>query len=156
MLRYLQLSVLAIVLISGCQNSTTDSNDSGGDGEMIGLAVRAVNTGTGDLELETDSNANIQFCYEEEGCVNITGGSFHTIFEGEDANIDFSTPDKHAVGVKVSFRVTNGSGKAEVISGRPYRDNSGFLEFEDGEVLHTSSSFSKGDVVTFEYGDTSN
>jgi hypothetical protein len=123
---------------------------------LAGMAVRAVNTGSGDLEIEMDDEAATTFCYEGEICEEMGGGSLHMVFEGKFSNIDQSLPDQKVVGVKASFHVTKGSGKAEIISGRAYRDDAGFLEFEDGSVLYTSGSFTEGDIVTFEYGDTGN
>lgn len=154
-LRYLTYTIFTILLFSGCKDSATDTAIAEGD-ELTGMAVRVVNTGSGDLEIETDGDANIDFCYEGEGCADVSGQSFHIIYEGSSSNIDYSLPDKSSVGVKVSFRVTKGSGKAEIISGRAYRDDAGFLEFEDGDLLHTSDSFEEGDVVTFTYGETVN
>ncbi|NGP87612.1 hypothetical protein [Fodinibius halophilus] len=149
---YLLCVVFGMLLITGCKDSGTDA---GNEGELMeSLGVRVVNTGSGDLEVKTDGEASIDFCYENSGCEELSGGSFHTIFEGQSSEIDYSSPDKKAVGVKVSFHVTKGSGKTEIVEGRTYRDDAGFLEFEEGEVLHTASSFKEGDIVTFEYGDT--
>lgn len=153
-LRYLKFGFLSLILLAGCKDSSTGA----GENEQAtgdGLAVRAVNTGSEDLELETDSEANIDFCYEGDGCADTGGQSFHLVYAGESSLVDYSVPDKKAVGVTVGINITKGTGYFEVISGRPYRDDAGFLEFEEGgEVLYTSDTFSAGETARFQTGDT--
>lgn len=157
MLRCVIYAVVGVFLIFGCKDNATEATETlKANEEFAGMAVRAVNTGSGDLEIEMDNEAATTFCYEGESCGEMGGGSFHMVFEGKSSNIDQSLPDKKVVGVKASFHVTKGNGKAKIISGRAYRDDAGFLEFEEGDVLYTSDSFKEGDIVTFEYGDTGN
>lgn len=76
------------------------------------------------------------------------------IYPAKASIITESSPGKHAVGVEVGFTVTAGEGRAEVVRGRSYRDDGGFREFEAGEVIHTSGTFSAGEVVAFSVGET--
>lgn len=148
-LRYLAIILIPFLLITGCSDSGTDSGS-----DTDGLAVRAVNTGSGDLEIESDSEAGTAFCYDDEGCESLGGFSFHTIYEDNESLIFMSQVDKQAVGVKVGFRVTAGQGRVEVINGSAYSDDAGFREFDEGDVIHTSDTFSEGDVVQFSVGET--
>lgn len=147
-LRYLTITLFSILLIAGCSDSSTDA-DTGADG----LGLRAVNTGNGDLEIEMDGEIDTVFCYDD-GCTAVSGFSFYTIYEGKSSITSTSQVDKRAVGVKVGFRVTKGQGKMEVVRGESYRDEGGFKEFEPGNVIHTSDTFSEGDVVTYTVGET--
>lgn len=148
-LRYLTITLFSVLIVAGCGDSSTDA-DAGADG----LGLRAINTGSGSFEIEMDGEIGTAFCYEEDGCTDISGFSFYGINEGSQSITTVSQIDKRAVGVKVGFRVTQGQGKVEVVRGEVYRDEGGFREFEPGNVIHTSETFSEGDVADFSVGET--
>ncbi|SMO93412.1 hypothetical protein [Gracilimonas mengyeensis] len=137
--------LICILALTGCKDSGSGSNK---NNAYNGLAVRVVNTGSGDLELSQDSDASTGFCYQEDGCPTSGGGSFHTVFEGQDTIMDSSDPDGQAVGVQVGFHVDAGSGYFEIVEGKAYRDDAGFLEFEAADVVYTSDEFS-AETVSF-------
>ncbi|MTI88238.1 MAG: hypothetical protein FH748_09745 [Balneolaceae bacterium] len=154
---YFPILLFAVLFMAiGCNDSSTDTDDSTNEITGNALAIRAVNTGSGNLEISQDSEATTIFCYKSTSCGEAQGGggSFHTIFEDSESLIDYSEDERQAKGVKIAFHVDEGSGYFEVISGRSYRDDAGFLEFEEGDVLYTSEAFSAGDVVVDSYGNT--
>lgn len=157
-LRFSAFLIFALLITVGCKDSSTNSGND--DSELKqpnnGLAIKAVNTGTGDLEISTDGDAAIAFCYESDGCEDITGGggSFHWITEGDASLIDYSSVDGKAVGANIAFHVDAGSGYFEVVSGYTYKDDAGFLEFEEDKVLYTSDGFTEGTIVQDSYGNT--
>jgi hypothetical protein len=157
MMRFFTFLMFALFMTVGCKDSSTnfDNDEQGLDQPDNGLAIRAVNTGTKDLEISTDGDASIAYCYESDGCEEISGGggSFHWITEGDKSLISTSIDTSTAVGVLISFHVEAGSGFFEVVSGRAYRDQAGFLEFDPNEVLFTSDEFTEGTVVQDSYGD---
>lgn len=59
-----------------------------------------------------------------------------------------------AVGVKVGMKITAGKGKIEIVRGLTYRDDAGYLEFTPSKVVHTSNTFTAGDIVGFDWGET--
>ncbi|MFP8487974.1 hypothetical protein ACKGJO_02655 [Gracilimonas sp. Q87] len=156
-IRFSAFLMFALFITVGCKDSsTTSANDELGlDESDNGLAIRAVNTGTEDLEISTDGDTGIVFCYKSDGCKDVTsgGGSHHWITKDGESLISTSNDEGIAVGVLISFQVEAGSGYYEVVSGKAYRDDAGFLEFEPNKVLFTSDEFTKGTNVQSSYGD---
>lgn len=66
------LVIVPAFIVAACSDSGTDA---GSPDDNISLGIRIVNTGTEDLELETNADADINFCYESEGCDDLSGGS---------------------------------------------------------------------------------
>lgn len=144
------LSIMALTFL-GCSGNGSGSE---GSSSPNSLAVRAVNTGSGDLELSQEGEASTVFCYEEDGCETPGGFSFNTVSEGQESLVDYSHPDGKAVGVKVNIKVDAGSGYLEIVTGETYRDDSDFLEFDTEKVVHTTDEFSAETTITFDYGET--
>lgn len=148
-MRLSALIVISLIITLGCKDNSSNSKSSSN-----GLAVKAINTGTDDLEISQDAEASIDFCYESEGCIELSGQSFSWVYEGEESLIDYSDDEGKAVGIKVDFHVDNGSGYFEIVEGEAYRDDAGFLEFEEGKTLYTSDEFTEGNTVSYDYGET--
>lgn len=147
-MKYLKWCILVVALLAvavvGC----------GDDEDENGLAVRLVNTGSGDLDVQYGNGGpTISFCYADGGCEEISGGTFVSVVEGASMVIDQSEADREAVGVIVGFEVTEGSGTAEIVSGRAYMDD-GWPEFDVGSVLETTEEFSAGDTFSYTWGET--
>jgi hypothetical protein len=143
---------VASLLFVACGGDSTSLTDLEGDGD-IGLAVRIVNTGSGELGIQTWTGTTVNFCYEDLGCTNISGGGWHQLGEGGQTLLRTSQPDTVAVGVRVGFFVTEGEGRAEVLRGEPYLSGGGgWLDFNEGPVVFTSPPFAEGDTVRFVYG----
>jgi hypothetical protein len=138
----LLLAALTPLFILSCSDDSTSS----GDGEGESLAVRIVNTGSGDLDIQSGGEHSTYFCYNGEDC---SGGSsccsFATIFQGQSDLFEISNPDKKAVGVEVGFQVDSGQGRFEIIRGTAYYDD-GWLEFDAVELLYSSDEFTSGSV----------
>ncbi|SMO35779.1 hypothetical protein [Fodinibius sediminis] len=145
------LLFFSFTTLTGCSDNSTGS-DGGSSNKSLG--VRLVNTGSEDLEVETGSDNKITFCYDKEGCTELGGGGFATVFPDQEMVFNESDPDKFAIGVKVGVKITAGKGKIEIVRGESYRDDAGFLEFTPSEVVHTSDTYTAGDTAVFEWGET--
>jgi hypothetical protein len=134
-------AIMPFMLLS-CSDDSTSSDE----GEGTSLAVRIVNTGSGDLDIQSGGEDSTYFCYAGEEC---SGGSsccsFATIFQGQSDLFNISNPERDAVGAEVGFRVESGQGRFEIVLGTAYYDD-GWLEFEESEILYTSEEFTSGSV----------
>ena len=141
-------------LAMACSNSTSadDIEEELTEEEPNGLAVRIVNTGDSKMEIESGGSTVTYFCYEDE-CEDDTGYfSYTEVNAGAEMMFDTSSPEKVVVGVYVGFEVTRGSGHFEIVSGVSYRDDDGWAEFEEVDVLYTSGTIGSGDTVGYNYG----
>ncbi len=139
--------------VMACSDSTSANEEE----ELIeeeanGLAVRIVNTGDSKLEIETGGSTVTFFCYEDE-CEEDAGYfSYMEVNKGAEMMFDTSSPEKIAIGVYVGFDVTGGSGHFEIISGISYKDDDGWPEFKEVDVIYTSGTLSKGETADYTYG----
>jgi hypothetical protein len=147
------LPIMSVIVLASCgSDAAAPDTDVPGASEQIGLAVRAVNTGTGSLVIETHSPVSIHFCYQQHGCMTL-GGGWYSINAGHGRLLDQSHPDSTAIGARINFVVLEGQGRAEVIRGVAYRStNGGFLDFTEGPIVHTSAPFAAGDTVRYTFG----
>jgi hypothetical protein len=148
MLRYAVPLAAVMLLVSCGGDATAPRDDDSGLSDQIGLAVRVVNAGADNLEIETFSPISIEFCYQAYGCLN-PGGGWHSI--RYQSVVAQTLPDSAAIGVRVNFVVVEGQGHAEVVRGVAYRHD-GFLRFTPGPVVHTSAAFAAGDTIRYTYG----
>jgi hypothetical protein len=148
---FLYYAIFAIALFAfGCGD---DNGSTSTDLSSPALALNAINTGTGDLDIEMRDEMGAHFCYEETGCEMETGTTFHSIFEDQSREIHHSDPSRTAVGVIVEFEVVGGEGIIKVLTGVA-EENGFFINFEAEDVIYTSQPFQEGDVVSFEVGET--
>jgi len=144
-----------IFALAGCGDSTSV------DDSFNGLGIVIERTGGEEVEIttgrfaESDDVGTIRYCYEGEGCEDEDSGSRIARGGPERILFDFSTPDKNAVGAIVEFQVSEGEGFADVVVGESYENEDGFPNFDEGDVVESSESFSEGDIVSFSYGETS-
>lgn len=152
----LSLAILffAVLFAVSCSDSSTGPENNSGL-----LAIRAINTGSVDFEvsygMSTSKNEDgFTYCYSNEGCKPTSGGGAYTIFEGQPSVVDYSYPEQGAaVGIKVSLFVESGTGHFEVVRGK--LDGEGVLaEFIVTDVVFTSDTYNKGDLVEFSWGKT--
>jgi hypothetical protein len=148
MLRYAVPLAAVMLLVSCGGDATAPRDDDSGLSDQIGLAVRVVNAGADNLEIETFSPISIEFCYQAYGCLN-PGGGWHSI--RYQSVVAQTLPDSAAIGVRVNFVVVEGQGHAEVVRGVADRHD-GFLRFTPGPVVHTSAAFAAGDTIRYTYG----
>lgn len=147
------IGALTILILASCSDNSTGSG--GIEDSEKSLAIRLVNTGSEEFEVETGADGTINFCFEGEGCDNSSGGfGFASVHPDQEMFFGESNPDKVAVGVKVGMKITAGKGKIEIVRGLSYRDDAGFLEFTPSKVVHTSNTFTVDDVVGFDWGET--
>jgi hypothetical protein len=150
---YFFIGLLTILMLTGCSDNSTGSD--GIENSEKSLAIRLVNTGSEDFEIETGAEGTINFCFEGEGCDDSSGGfGFASVHPDQEMFFGESNPDKVAIGVRVGMKITAGKGKIEIVRGLSYHDGAGFLEFTPSKVVHTSSTFVVGDVVGFDWGET--
>jgi hypothetical protein len=146
--------LVAVMLLVSCgSDATAPADDDPGATDQIGLAMRAVNTGAGNLVIDAYLPPHsITVCYEVHGCT-VAGAGWSSINPGYTRTLAQSLPDSVAVGVRVNFVVVQGEGRSEIVRGVAYRTtNGGFLEFTEGPVVHTSATFAAGDTVSYTYG----
>ena len=149
----LTLSLFALI---ACSDDTATGPDSSSNGLAIFLERTAGEEGevTQGRFAETEQEVGtVRFCYAGEGCEEGDSGS-RTGWGTERTMLDQSEPGREAVGIIVEFHVEEGEGFAEIIRGDSYENEDGFRRFNEEDVVQTSDSFTEGDIVTFEYGDT--
>lgn len=143
-----------IFALIGCGDSTSV------DDSFNGLGIVLERTGDEDIEItqgrfaDSDDVGTIRFCYEGEGCEEGDSGSRQSWGGPERHTVEFSSTGKEAVGVIVEFQVSEGEGVADVVVGESYESEDGFPQFDEGEVVESSESFTEGDIVSFSYGET--
>lgn len=151
--RYL-IAVLLTLLFIGCKKSST-----GTDSSSPSLAIRFVNTGSGDFSISGDPDGYYDFCYEAKSCSPSGSGGFgSTTWEGQKDIFVQSETDEKAVGVIMDFYVTKGSGKVEILRGTSHGED--FFDenygFDVEKVVDTEGPFSKGDEIKISYGNMGN
>ncbi|MDZ7716264.1 MAG: hypothetical protein U5J95_08650 [Balneolaceae bacterium] len=148
--------VILATLLLGCKNSSTGSSDSS-DSQNPSLAIRLVNTGSGDFSISGDPDGYYIFCYEKDGCSDeVQGGFASWANEGQKSIFDQSITGKNTTGVEILFYVTEGTGKIEILRGTSSGENlfDDDYGFDIDKVVDTQGPFSKGDEIRFSFGDT--
>jgi len=143
-------------------SSDDDGTTNGSNSSYKNLGIRAVNTGTEDLEISygdmsTQGAQGFEFCYEGMECEHSEGGGSFWINPNMASIIIKSSSDKEGqvIGVKANLQIDAGSGYIEVVRGRVENPEDVFPEFEvEGEPVYTTETFSEGDLIEFSWGET--